>query len=178
MNSKYLIKKKESVKNLKAHLELIKKDLDDINKKIYSTETNEKISEWEKLEFVEGKSIDDLKEQQIKLSHEITSIQKELKGKKSKSLLVIELFLLPIVFLLITVSGIDTDILDLSSQESSPIKTKFFIENLKGDTVNTWKSWRLVGTSMNVNIVSPRSMEEDKIDVIIDAIKSEESIDR
>jgi hypothetical protein len=177
MNSKYLIKKKDSIKNLKVHLELIKKDLDDINKKIYSTETNEKISEWEKLEFVEGKSIDDLKEQQIKLSHKITSIQKELKGKKSKSLLVIELFLLPIVFLLITVSGIDTDILDLSSQESSPIKTKFFIENLKGDTVNTWKSWRLVGTSMNVNIVSPRSMEEDKIDVIIDAIKSEESID-
>ena len=177
MNSKYFLKKKESVKNLKAHLELIKKDLDDINKKIYSTETNEKISEWEKLEFVEGKSIDDLKEQQIKLSHKITSIQKELKGKKSKSLLIIELFLLPIVFLLITVSGIDTDILDLSSQESSPIKTKFFIENLKGDTVNTWKSWRLVGTSMNVNIVSPRSMEEDKIDVIIDAIKSEESID-
>ena len=61
MNSKYLIKKKDSIKNLKAHLELIKKDLDDINKKIYSTETNEKISEWEKLEFVEGKSIDDLK---------------------------------------------------------------------------------------------------------------------
>jgi len=44
MNSKYLIKKKDSIKNLKVHLELIKKDLDDINKKIYSTETNEKIS--------------------------------------------------------------------------------------------------------------------------------------
>jgi len=177
MNSKNLLKKKESVVSLKNHLELVQKELDQINKKIDSIETKEKISEWQKLDFVEGKSIHELREEQTKISHEINSIQKEIKGKKSKSLLIIELFLLPIVFLLITASGIDTDILDLSSQESSPIKTRFFTENLKGDTVNTWKSWRLVGTSMNVNIVSPRSMEEDKLDVIIDAIKSEESID-
>ena len=177
MNSKNLLKKKEFVVSLKNHLELVQKELDEINKKIDSIETKEKISEWQKLDFVEGKSIHELREEQTKISHEINSIQKEIKGKKSKSLLIIELFLLPIVFLLITASGIDTDILDLSSQESSPIKTRFFTENLKGDTVNTWKSWRLVGTSMNVNIVSPRSMEEDKIDVIIDAIKSEESID-
>ena len=177
MNKIIPLKKKETIAQLKTHLEEIEKELADINGQIKTLEKNEKISEWEKIDVVEGKSIDELRDQEKKLSQDITSIQRDLKKKKSKSVLIAELFLLPILFLLVTASGIDTNILDFTPQNSGPINTRLLIENLRGDTVDTWKSWRLVGTSMNVNIVNPRGMSDDKIDVVIDAITSKESID-
>jgi len=173
--SKY--EKKDSVLRLKDQLDSMKKEIDVLNFKIESLEKKDDISEWKNIDYIEGKSITELREQEKKLSKDIAVIQKDLKKKKSKSLLVLELLLLPIVFLLVTASGIDMDILNLSAEESNPLKTRHLIENLRGDTIDTWKSWRLVGTSMNVNIVNPRGMNEEKIDVIIDAITSEKSVD-
>ncbi len=168
--------KNESILRLKEQLDFMKKEMDELNCKIELLEKKDIISEWENFEHIEGKSIAQLRKQEEKLSQDISVIQKDLKKKKSKSLLVLELLLLPIVFLLVTASGIDMDILGLSTEDSNPLKTRHLIENLRGDTVDTWKSWRLVGTSMNVNIVNPRGFDEEKIDVIIDAITSEKSV--
>lgn len=170
-------KNTESVDQLKIHLDLIKHELDKVNNKIKTLEEKVEISEWQKIDFVEGKSINELKEQERKLSRDIYSVQKEIKKTKSKPILIAELFLLPIVFTLVMSTGVDINFLESSSQESDSFKTRLFIENLRGDTVDTWKSWRLIGTSMNVNIVNPRGMDESKIDVIIDAITSDESFD-
>ena len=170
-------KNNESVDQLKIHLDLIKHELVKVNNKIKILEEKVEISEWQKIDFVEGKSINELKEQERKLSRDIYSVQKEIKKSKSKPILIAELFLLPVVFTLVMSTGVDINFLESSSQESDSFKTRFFIENLRGDTVDTWKSWRLIGTSMNVNIVNPRGMDESKIDVIIDAITSDESFD-
>ena len=170
-------KNNESVDQLKIHLDLIKQELDKVNNKIKTLEEKVEISEWQKIDFVEGKSINELKEQERKLSRDIYSVQKEIKKTKSKPILIAELFLLPVVFTLVMSTGVDINFLESSSQESDSFKTRLFIENLRGDTVDTWKSWRLIGTSMNVNIVNPRGMDESKIDVIIDAITSDESFD-
>ena len=170
-------KNNESVDQLKIHLDLIKQELDKVNNKIKTLEEKVEISEWQKIDFVEGKSINELKKQERKLSRDIYSVQKEIKKTKSKPILIAELFLLPVVFTLVMSTGVDINFLESSSQESDSFKTRLFIENLRGDTVDTWKSWRLIGTSMNVNIVNPRGMDESKIDVIIDAITSDESFD-
>jgi len=170
-------KNNESVDQLKIHLDLIKQELDKVNNKIKTLEEKVEISEWQKIDFVEGKSINELKEQERKLSQDIYSVQKEIKKTRSKPILIAELFLLPVVFTLVMTTGVDINFLESSSQESDSFKTRLLIENLRGDTVDTWKSWRLIGTSMNVNIVNPRGMDEYKIDVIIDAITSDESID-
>ena len=170
-------KNNESVDQLKIHLDLIKQELDKVNNKIKTLEEKVEISEWQKIDFVEGKSINELKEQERKLSRDIYSVQKEIKKTKSKPILIAELFLLPVVFTLVMSTGVDINFLESSSQESDSFKTRLLIENLRGDTVDTWKSWRLIGTSMNVNIVNPRGMDEYKIDVIIDAITSDESFD-
>ncbi len=169
-------KNNESVDQLKIHLDLIKQELDKVNNKIKTLEEKVEISEWQKIDFVEGKSINELKEQERKLSQDIYSVQKVIKKTKSKPILIAELFLLPVVFTLVMSTGVDINFLESSSQESGSFKTRLLIENLRGDTVDTWKSWRLIGTSMNVNIVNPRGMDESKIDVIIDAITSDESI--
>lgn len=170
-------KNNESVDQLKIHLDLIKHELDKVNNKIKTLEEKVEISEWQKIDFVEGKSINELKKQERKLSRDIYSVQKEIKKTRSKPILIAELFLLPVVFTLVMSTGVDINFLESSSQESDSFKTRLLIENLRGDTVDTWKSWRLIGTSMNVNIVNPRGMDEYKIDVIIDAITSDESID-
>ena len=164
--------KNNSVHKLKTHLEKMKTELEKTNSQIELLEKNEKSSEWDKIDAIEGKSILDLKEKELAISKEISSIQKELKKSKSKTLLITELFLLPVVVLLVMVSGIGNDLVISTADENSEFKTRHLIENLRGDTVDTWKSWRLVGTTMNVNIVNARGLADEKIDIIEEAISS------
>lgn len=170
-------KNNKTVDQLKIHLDLMRQELDKVNNKIETLEKKVNISEWEKLEFLEGKSIDELKDKERKLSQEIFSAQKKIKKKNSKPVLIAELFLLPVLFTLVMTAGVDINFLESSSYEPDSFNTKLLTENLRGDTVDTWKSWRLIGTSMNVNIVNVRGMDEHKIDVIINSISSDESID-
>lgn len=167
----------KSLNKLKAHLDLMKKELDYTNHQIQSLENNKKLSEWEKIDFVAGKSIDELRNQGNQLSEEIAKVQKEVTKSRSKTLLITELTLLPVLFLLFMFSGIGTNFLGSSIDETSSFKTRFLIENLRGDTIDTWKSWRLVGTTMNVNIVNARGMPEEQVEIITNAITSEETID-
>ena len=166
--------KNNSVSKLKSHLEKMKSELEKTNSQIKLLEKNEKSTEWEKISGIDGKSISDLKDQELKISNEISSIKKELKKSRSKTLLITELFLLPVVVLLVMVSGVGNDFVSMSGSDSSELRTRHLIENLRGDTVDTWKSWRLVGTTMNVNIVNARGMPDDKIDTLEQAILSTE----
>ena len=133
-------------------------------------------TEWNSLDLVEGKSIDELKKHEGELSQEISKIQKEIKKSHSKKLLVAELSVLPVVFLLIMFSGI-TDTLTDSAPQQTVMKTRYYTENLRGDTVDTWKSWRLVGTTLNVNILKSPRVTEHQIDIIKNAIASENAVE-
>ena len=177
MSRKVFQNKKESLNRVKSHLEVMKKELDGVSTQIKLIEKNRNFSEWDKIDFVNGRSIEELRLQEKKLSGEISVIQKKLKNSKSKSLLITELFLLPVVFLLFVSSGIGTDFFDKPLEKDSALKTRVFVENLRGDTVDTWKSWRLVGDSMNVNIVNARGIPEEQIDIIINAITSDEILE-
>src|SRR3972149_5250966 len=120
----------KEISRLKSDVDIMKKELDYTTKQIKLLEKNRKVSEWEKIDHINGKSIDELKHQEKNLSHEITSF-----------------------------------------------KTRHLIENLRGDTVDTWKSWRLVGTTLNVNVLNAKGLSENRIDVIKNAITSEESLE-
>ena len=164
---------KEEFSKLKSHVEVMKKELEHTTKQIQFLEKNETISEWDGLENLEGKSIDELKIQKNQLSKEIKNIQKEIKKSQSKTLLITELSLLPVVVLLILVSGLGNSIIDFSGEQTS-LKSRHLIENLRGDTVDTWKSWRIVGTTLNVNILNSQGIPEERLDVIKGAITSDE----
>ena len=88
-------------------------------------------------------------------------------------MLITELSLLPVVVLLILVTGIGNSITDLPNDEITSFKTRHLIENLKGDTVDTWKSWRLVGTTLNVNLLNAKGLSEDRVDLIKQTLISE-----
>lgn len=169
-------KRQEDVGKLRTHLEIMRKELNQTQAQIKIFEkSNQKISEWENIENISGKSIIDLRDQESKLSKEISSIQKELKSR-SKVLLLTEMSLLPVVMLLLIISGIGPNIIDDITNEQKSLNSRYLVQNLRGDTLDTWKSWRLVGASMNVNIISPSNISPDKVDVVSNAISSMEAL--
>lgn len=167
----------KELSRLKLHVDVMKKELDYTTKQIKLLEKNRKVSEWEKIDHINGISIDELKHQEKNLSQEITQIQKEIKKSQSKTLIITELSLLPVVVLLILISGLGNSIMDFTNDETTSFKTRHLIEDLRGDTVDTWKSWRLVGTTLNVNVLNAKGLSENRIDVIKNAITSEESLE-
>lgn len=64
-----------------------------------------------------------------------------------------------------------------SVNEQSSLQTTYVIENLRGDIIDTWKMWKLSpGTPLIINIVNSDSFSREKINIIKDAISSEEEI--
>ena len=65
----------------------------------------------------------------------------------------------------------------LLQKEAPHLKSKYLIENLKGDTMYTWKFWSLAdGQLLYVNIVNADEFPQEKIENIKDAILSKEQI--
>lgn len=57
------------------------------------------------------------------------------------------------------------------------IKSGYVIQNLRGDTIDTWLSWRLVdGSTINVNLIDGEKYP-DKADIVRTVLLSEESIE-
>lgn len=57
------------------------------------------------------------------------------------------------------------------------ITSSYVVQNLKGDTIDTWLSWRLVdGYIINVNLIDGQKYP-DKADIVRDVILSEEAIE-
>ena len=166
-------KRDKSIGELKLHLDSIREELSETQKQIKLLEKSN-VSEWEKIDFTDGRSVDDLRFYEKKLSKEINKSQKLIKAK-SKTLLITEIALLPVVFLLLLISGVGPDLMNSVIEEQGTFQSKYFIQNLRGDTLDTWKSWRLLGTTMNVNIISPNNISNDKINIVANAISSMEA---
>jgi hypothetical protein len=167
----------KDVTRLKDHLSIIVKELDYTNNQIKLLEKNLPKSQWESIDSLNGRSIDELKIQEKNLSQEIKQIKSEIKNTQSKTLLITEVSLLPVVVLLILISGIGDSLTESTNVENTSLKTRHLIENLRGDTVDTWKSWRLVGTTLNVNILNAKGLAEDRIEKINEAIISEKKLE-
>ncbi len=167
----------KSLTRLKDHLDLMKKELGETTTKIKQFETKSQ-AERKFLDAIDEKSIKSLKYQEGELIQEISKIQKEIKKSRSKVLLIAELAVLPAVFLMLLMSGVTDTIFTDSDSRQPPnvLRTKYFTENLRGDTVDMWKSWRLVGTTtLNVNILKSPRVTEHQLEVIKNAITSEKA---
>ncbi len=80
------------------------------------------------------------------------------------------------------ITGYSFYVVDLVGQEYGvdnlgTVKSNYVIQNLRGDTVDTWLSWRLVdGATLHVNVVDA-GQYPDKLDLINEVILSSESIE-
>ena len=105
---------------------------------------------------------------------------KTLKNNKSQYLSKKRLLILSSMFF-IFLSGnfIDMDSLYLDSYaiSNTPMTSKFVIENLRGDTIDTMKSWRILdGDSLNVNLLNGDVLTEEQHSAVTQVIMSTESI--
>ncbi len=105
-----------------------------------------------------------------KISNQVLYSQKSSIKKKSILFWITVLFI-PLTFSVIMV---DTNIF-FEKQES--LKTKYVIENLRGDTIDTWKFWNIIpDSSLTVNILNSELVDDEKILIIKDTIMSYETI--
>ena len=64
-----------------------------------------------------------------------------------------------------------------NSDSTLPLQTQYVIQNLKGDTIETWVSWNLTpNKSLTFTIIGESLISEDKINAIKDVILSEKSL--
>jgi len=105
-----------------------------------------------------------------KISNQILYPQKPPIKKNSILLLVTILSIPALIFFAIS----DTNIF---VEERDSLKSKYVIENLQGDTIDTWKFWNIIqGSTLTVNILNSELLDNERILIIKDAITSYETI--
>jgi len=77
----------------------------------------------------------------------------------------------------IFISYIPSDLQFYYNSNHVPLKTQYLIQNLKSNTVSSWKPWHIINNqALNVNIINADNISKEKITAIKDAILSEESL--
>jgi len=90
------------------------------------------------------------------------------------------LFLSSVILLVLSVNFIDGQFSIFDSESKEPLKmtSKFVIENLRGDTIDTMKSWRLLsGEQLNVNLLNDDVLTVEQQDAVRKVIMSTDSIE-
>jgi len=86
-----------------------------------------------------------------------------------------------VVLSIITVSSFlifNMDSVNGSTAAIAPFTSKHLIQNLRGDTIDTWISWRLAeGEPLHVNIINSAKLSEENLEIVKNAIISEDTID-
>ena len=125
-----------------------------------------------------GKKNEQLEQRIVKTQNkakqsQISNIQKKIKKRGSRSLLFV-VVLLQLFSLIFLVTGLD--LIQSEHTSTTPVgelKSKYLIQNLKGDTIDTHLSWRLVDDDvLHVNILNGDKFPE-MAQVIRDVILSE-----
>lgn len=77
----------------------------------------------------------------------------------------------------IFISYVPSDLQSFYNSGNNPLKTQYLLQNLKSNTVDTWKPWHLISNQvLNINIINADKISKQKIDAIKNAILSEESV--
>jgi len=102
-------------------------------------------------------------------------VKSQSKNKSRNHLTLLSVAVIPVI--MFATMGVGTDLFEQEPVESSTLKSKYVTENLKGDTIDTWKSWNIVpGTTLTVNIVNSDLLDNEKIQIIKETITSSETI--
>lgn len=99
-------------------------------------------------------------------SKKVTKLSKKYYLTIALSAVAITAIIIPYSIYSMTLIGQEYRVEDLNS-----IKSSYMIQNLKGDTIDTWLSWRLTDTTLYVNILNANEYPE-KAEIVKDAILS------
>ncbi|MDE1813539.1 MAG: matrixin family metalloprotease [Thaumarchaeota archaeon] len=138
------------------------------------------------------KRVDNLEADTVNLEHDISEKKKIIKElredkkvlagllrepRKNKILRNVTIVVALGLAVFIFISYVPSDLQSFYNSNNMPLKTQYLVQNLKSNTVDTWKPWHLVNNqALNINIVNADKVSKEKIDAIKDAILSEESV--
>lgn len=128
------------------------------------------VSEHDKNEFAQKASV---------LKNTVFEEEKQIRHLTKKNLIVVLIAALVVGSGLASYSIYVAELVGQQYRVSNlgTLSTGYVIQNLKGDTIDTWLSWRLVsGSMLNVGIINSAPYPE-KISLIKEVITSENSID-
>lgn len=156
----------EQIRLLKRKAQSLKSELDKTNLLIgNSDQKNYRFDDFTKTSKIQKKN-------SLKPSFDKSSLIQNITKKHI-------LFLSSIVLLVLSVNFIDGEYLNFNSESKEPlmIKSKFVIENLRGDTIDTMKSWRLLsGELLNVNILNDDILTIEQQEAVNKVIMSTDSV--
>ncbi|MFZ0184388.1 MAG: matrixin family metalloprotease [Nitrosotalea sp.] len=119
--------------------------------------------------------ISELMRKQNTISHEIITIKKRIQKLSAKTILKVELLILPVVVILLFFVATNYSI--MPAEQGSTIKTHYVIEDLQGNSVGNYKHWSIIsGTPLTVNIKNHANVSDQKIQDVENAIMSTDSI--
>jgi len=101
--------------------------------------------------------------------------KQETKYVRIKNLQILTLMLLSGLIILIGINFVLSEHQFENSNEQISIKSKYIIENLKGDTIGVHKYWKIIpGEPLYVNIINSNNLPEEKLQIVKDTILSTE----
>ena len=146
-----------------------------------------KTRQLEELSCEFEKKLSDATHKSLESDQEKFILQEIVKTEKSKKHQIQKKYYISIALAGIILSVVTTGFFYYESVKNSEteqaltqsLRTKEpLIQNLKGDVLDTWMAWRKApGTALFVNIINAVEFPRDKVDVVKNAILSEESIE-
>lgn len=170
--------KEYSIKQLRNHLEHLTNELSKTTEYIQLLELQDGLRvKKDDFGFEPEQEISDLLQKQNTISHEIILVKKRIQKLSAKTILKIELLILPIVVILLFFVAANYVI--PSADIDSTIKTRYVTENLQGSTTDDVMYWDVNNqTPLVVTIENNAKVTEQKIQSIENAIISTETITR
>ena len=161
--------KEESIKQLRIQLEYLTSELNKITGHIQLLEIPD---EPEVILNVEPeKEISDLLRKQNTISHEIIAVKKRIHKLSAKTILKVELLILPIVVILLLFVTINYTFAPI---EPTMLKSRYLVEDLQGST-SDYNYWNINQIPLIVNIDSA-NLSDQKIQSVKNAITSTDVI--
>ncbi|MCH7647717.1 MAG: matrixin family metalloprotease [Thaumarchaeota archaeon] len=121
------------------------------------------------------------KEEKKQFRNDINAISSQIITVQNKVNKNTRLLFFTVLLSIITVAGFlifNMDYEKGSTDGIAPLTSKYLIENLRGDTIDTGSSWKLgEGESLYVNIINSANISEDNLERVKNAIFSEDVID-
>lgn len=163
--------KGKSIKQLRLQLLALTRELNKTTEQLQLLELHVNLNQT----FDDNLPPDEISElirKQNRISHEIITVKKRIQKLGAKTILKAELVVLPILIVLLFY-GISNQYYVNPPDTTNHIKTRYLIENLQGETGDTYKYWNIVkGTPLTVSIVNPNQISQEKINVVKEAILS------
>jgi len=153
----------EQIKLLKRKAQSLKAELDKTNLLIDN-------SSHKDIHFDESTKIENKKT--LKTNFDKTNLIQNITKKHL-------IFFSSLILLILSVNFVNGQysIFNSESNDVTPMTSKFVIENLRGDTIDTMKSWRLLsGEMLNVNLITDDILTVEQQDAVTKVIMSTDSI--